>query len=45
MIEEKVEAVGAALARLDADLERVRKLTGWDWIAAAARQLPHVQAA
>jgi hypothetical protein len=44
-LEEKVEAVGAELARIDADPDRVRKLTGWDWITATVQQLPHVHAA
>jgi hypothetical protein len=37
--------VGAELAKFDADSDRVRKLTGWDWITTAVQQLPHVHAA
>jgi hypothetical protein len=44
-LEEKVQAVGAELARIEADPDLVRTLTGWDWIAAAVQQLPHVHAA
>jgi hypothetical protein len=35
-----VKAVGAELARIEADPDRVRRLTGWDWISAAVQQLP-----
>lgn len=31
-IEEKMEAVNAYLRRLESDPERVRSLTGWEWI-------------
>jgi hypothetical protein len=44
-IEEKVEAVAAELARIEADPERVRQLTGWDWITTAVQQLSRVHAA
>jgi hypothetical protein len=37
--------VGAELARIEADPERVRQLTGWDWITTAVQQLPRVHAA
>ncbi len=43
-LEEKVDAVQAELARFDADPERVRRLTGWDWITAAIQQLAVVPA-
>ena len=42
---DKVAAVRAELARLEADPDRVGKLTGWGWIAAAIQQLPLVHAA
>ena len=44
-LDEKVEAVQAELARLDVDPERVRRLTGSDWITGAVRHLPTGQAA
>ena len=31
-LEEKVAAVDAELAKLDADPDRVRSLTSWNWI-------------
>jgi hypothetical protein len=37
--------VAAELARLQADPDCVRRLTGWAWIAEAARQLPALLAA
>lgn len=42
---EKVDAVQAEPARLAADPERVRRLTGWGWIDVAIRQLPRPCAA
>jgi hypothetical protein len=42
---DKVAAVGAELARIEADPERVRRLAGWSWINDAVRQLPAVLAA
>jgi hypothetical protein len=36
-LEDKMEAVGAELARIEANPDRVRKLTGWDWITAAVQ--------
>lgn len=42
---DKVAAVAAELARIEADPERVRRLTGWAWINDAVRQLPAVLAA
>jgi transposase len=44
-IDAKVEAVEAILEELDADPERVRRLTGWQWIADTLQQLPQNQAA
>jgi hypothetical protein len=44
-LEDKGEAVGAELARIDADPDRVLRLAGWDWITAAVEQLPRVHAA
>lgn len=44
-IEAKVAAVEAILAELDADPERVRRLTGWHWIAENLHTLPHKHAA
>lgn len=44
-LDEKVAAVEAFLAELDADPERVRALAGWDWIEASVQQLPAVHAA
>lgn len=37
---EKVAAVERELARLAADPHRLRRLTGWTWIAATLAQLP-----
>jgi transposase len=39
-LEAKVAAVTAVLEELDADPERVRRLTHWGWINAALLQLP-----
>ncbi len=39
-LEAKVAAVDAFLEQLDADPARLQRLAGWDWIAAALRQLP-----
>ena len=39
-LEAKVAAVDAFLEHLDADPARLQRLAGWDWIAAALRQLP-----
>jgi hypothetical protein len=44
-LEEKVDAVQAELARFDVDPERVRRLTGWDWITASVGRLPTAHAA
>jgi hypothetical protein len=44
-LDDKVGAVGAELARLEADPERVRRLAGWSWIATAVQQLPLVHEA
>jgi len=44
-IEAKEEAVEAILQALDADPERVRRLTGWQWIADTFSQLPTEHAA
>ena len=44
-LEDKVQAVGAELRRIEADPERVRRLTGWGWITAAVHQLPLAPAA
>lgn len=38
-LDAKVAAVEAVLAELDADPERVRRLTNWNWIDAAFQQL------
>jgi hypothetical protein len=42
---DKADAVGAELARIEADPDCVRRMTGCDWITAAIRQLPHAHAA
>lgn len=39
-LEEKVAAVNGVLDDLDAHPDRVRRLTGWEWIDAAIQQLP-----
>jgi DDE superfamily endonuclease len=39
-LDAKVAAVHAALQKLDAAPDRVRSLTNWSWIAAAAQDLP-----
>jgi hypothetical protein len=44
-IEDKVAAVEAILADLDADPERVKRLTGWHWITDALHALPQDHAA
>lgn len=44
-LDEKIAAVEAELAKLDADPERVRSLANWHWIEAAAERLPAAQAA
>ena len=44
-IEEKMEAVEAYLRRLESDPDRVRSLTGWDWIEEAVQGLPSCHAA
>jgi len=44
-IEAKMEAVEAILQELDADRERVRRLTGWHWIVDALQDLPKDHAA
>jgi hypothetical protein len=44
-LDDKVAAVAAHLARLEADPERVRSLTHWTWIAAALQHLPPQSAA
>jgi hypothetical protein len=41
-LDAKVAAVSAELERIEADPDRVRRLTGWEWITAAAQQLPHM---
>ena len=38
-IEEKMEAVNAYLSRLESDPERVRSLTGWEWIRRNVQRL------
>ena len=44
-IEDKVQAVEAFLTELESDPDRVRALTGWDWIEQAAQHLPtHIAA-
>lgn len=40
-LDAKLEAVEAELATWDADPERVRSLTHWDWIQANLAALPH----
>lgn len=44
-LHDKVAAVEAELAKLDADPARVRSLAGWDWIEAAVEQLPVIYVA
>jgi hypothetical protein len=44
-IEAKVAAVEAILGGLDADPDRVRRLTGWHWIAENLHALPQTNAA
>lgn len=44
-LDDKVAAVEAELAKLEADPARVRSLAGWDWIDAAVEQLPPAHAA
>jgi transposase len=44
-LEAKVAAVEALLEELDADPERVKRLTGWHWIMGALGHLPEVYAA
>jgi len=44
-IDDKVAAVAAYLARLEADPARVRSLTHWSWIDAALQHLPASNAA
>jgi hypothetical protein len=44
-LEAKVAAVEALLDQLDADPERVKRLTGWHWIADALGHLPEDHAA
>lgn len=44
-IEAKVEAVEMILGELDADPERVRRLTGWRWIVETLHALPQTNAA
>jgi len=44
-IEDKVAAVEAILDELDADPERIKRLTGWHWIVDAIYQLPQDHAA
>ncbi len=44
-LEDKVAAVDAELAKLDADPDRVRRLTYWDWIRQAIDNLPNPNAA
>ena len=39
-LEEKVMAVQEFLIKLEANPERVRSLTWWDWIRASIQQLP-----
>jgi hypothetical protein len=43
-LDAKVAAVGVELERIEAAPDRVRRLTGWEWITAAAHQLPLAQA-
>jgi len=42
---DKVAAVEAALAKLEADPAQIRSLAGWDWINAAVERLPAAHAA
>lgn len=44
-IEDKVAAVETILERLDADPERVKRLTGWHWIVDTLHRLPQEHAA
>ena len=44
-IAEKVAAVDAFLSELEAEPQRVRSLTGWDWIVDSAQRLPAQYAA
>lgn len=44
-IEDKVAAVEAILAELDADPERIKQLTGWHWIVDTLHHLPQDHAA
>lgn len=44
-IEDKVAAVETILAELDADPDRVRRLTGWHWITETLHDLPQTNAA
>lgn len=44
-IDAKVEAVERILAELDADPARIKRLTGWTWIAEALCALPQDHAA
>ncbi len=44
-LEDKVTAVDEFLIDLEAEPERVRSLTWWDWIKAAVQKLPVIQAA
>ena len=39
-LEDKVTAVAEYLTKLEAEPERVRSLTWWDWIKAAVQRLP-----
>jgi transposase len=39
-LKDKVAAVGEFLSRLEAEPERVRSLTCWDWIKASVQRLP-----
>src|SRR3972149_6455367 len=42
---DKVAAVEAAVAKLEADPAQIRSLAGWDWINAAVERLPAAHAA
>jgi transposase len=44
-IKDKVAAVETILEELDADPERIKRLTGWHWIVDALHQLPRNRAA
>ena len=44
-IEDKVDVVEAFLTELESDLDRVRALTGWEWIEEAVEHLPTLLAA